>query len=170
MQLISRLLLFIGASLLVGNGIFAQDSPKKAYLFSYFKGNGEDGLHLAYSTDGLNWNSLKKDSSFLKPMVAKDKLMRDPCIIRGKDGLFHMVWTVSWKDRGIGYASSKDLIHWSEQLFVPVMGKEPTAKNCWAPEIFYDNTKKEYLIYWATTIPGKFPETENKGDNNHRIY
>ena len=31
------------------------------YLFSYFKGNGEDGLHLAYSNDGLKWTSLKND-------------------------------------------------------------------------------------------------------------
>ena len=26
------------------------------------------------------------------------------------------------------------------------------------------------MIFWATTIPGKFPETEKSGDNNHRIY
>ncbi len=25
-----------------------------AELFAYFKGNGEDGLHLAYSDDGFN--------------------------------------------------------------------------------------------------------------------
>ena len=25
----------------------------KVFLFSYFKGNGEDGLHLAFSMDGL---------------------------------------------------------------------------------------------------------------------
>ncbi len=64
--------------------------------------------------------------------------MRDPCIIRGADGLFHMVWTVSWNERTIGYASSKDLIHWSEQQAIPVMEHEPTTLNCWAPEIFYD--------------------------------
>jgi hypothetical protein len=170
MQILSRLIVVVGACFFLSQELTAQQKESPAYVFSYFKGNGEDGLHLAYSLDGLNWTSLKKDSSFLKPTVAKDKLMRDPCIIRGKDGLFHMVWTVSWKDRGIGYANSKDLIHWSEQVFVPVMEKEPTAKNCWAPEIFYDDAKKEYLIYWATTIPGRFPETENLGDNNHRIY
>ena len=27
-------------------------------LFSYFTGNGEDGLHLAYSHDGLTWETL----------------------------------------------------------------------------------------------------------------
>ena len=142
------------------------------YLFSYFKGNGEDGLHLAYSYDGFKWTALKNDSSFLKPQVSKDKLMRDPCIIRGADKKFYMVWTVSWNEGGIGYASSPDLIHWSDQQFVPVMKDEPTARNCWAPEIFYDAVKKEYMIYWATTIPGRFTAGDTAGDDkyNHRMY
>ncbi len=37
--------------------------------------------------------------------------MRDPSIIKGRDEKFHLVWTVSWNDRGIGYASSSDLIN-----------------------------------------------------------
>jgi predicted GH43/DUF377 family glycosyl hydrolase len=150
----------------------ASAQNKSVYLFSYFKGNGEDGLHLAWSADGLKWQALKNDSSFLTPTAGKDKLMRDPCIIRGADGLFHMVWTVSWNERTIGYASSKDLIHWSEQQAIPVMDHEPTALNCWAPEIFYDAATKQYMIYWATTIPGRFPKGDSTGDNkyNHRLY
>jgi hypothetical protein len=142
------------------------------YMFSYFKNNGRDGLHLAYSYDGYSFTALNKDSSFLKPLLSKDKLMRDPCIIRGADNLFHLVWTVSWTDRGIGYASSPDLIHWSEQQYIPVMAHEDSAKNCWAPEITYDAKKKQYMIYWATTIPGRFAAGDTTGDgkNNHRMY
>ena len=116
----------------------AQPSPEddSVYLFSYFKDNGEDGLHLAYSEDGLTWTALKNDASFLQPQVGEDKLMRDPCIITGPDGEFHMVWTVSWQEKGIGYAHSSDLVHWSEQQYIPVMEHEPDAKNCWAPEIY----------------------------------
>src|SRR5688572_738942 len=102
--------------------------PGEVYLFSYFKSNGEDGLHLAYSHDGFKWIPFKNDSSFLKPAVASDKLMRDPCIIRGADGLFHMVWTVSWNDKGIGYANSPDLVHWSKQEFIPAMRHEDSAR------------------------------------------
>ena len=29
-----------------------------AYLFSYFINDSKDGLHLAYSYDGLNWTCL----------------------------------------------------------------------------------------------------------------
>jgi hypothetical protein len=146
--------------------------PDSVYLFSYFKDNGQDGLHLAYSYDGYHFTALNNDSSFLKPEISQDKLMRDPCIIRGADGLFHMVWTVSWNDRGIGYASSKDLIHWSTQQYLPVMAKEEAARNCWAPEITYDPPAREYMIYWATTIPGRFDAGANEGDEkyNHRIY
>ena len=150
---------------------FAQ-TDAKVYMFSYFKGNGEDGLHLASSKDGLIWTALNHDSSLLKPMVGKEKLMRDPCIIEGKDGYFHMVWTASWKDKGIGYARSKDLVNWSEQQFIPVMEQEPKALNCWAPEITYDREADQYIIYWATTIPGRFPATDTTGDGvyNHRMY
>jgi hypothetical protein len=142
-----------------------------AYLFSYFKGNGEDGLHLAASPDGLNWESLNNDRSFLQPKVG-GKLMRDPCIIQGPDDRFHMVWTTSWGDKGIGYASSEDLMHWSDQKYLPVMAHEEKALNCWAPEVFYDSDKEQYLIFWATTIEGKFAETLGKGDEkyNHRMY
>ena len=166
-----KLLLFIAVLTL-----FAACTPKaqtsKVYLFSYFKDNGQDGLHLAYSNDGYHFQALNNDSSILTPQVANDKLMRDPCIIQGPDNRFHMVWTVSWNDRGIGYAWSEDLINWSEQQFLPVMQHEPTAKNCWAPEIIYDDANKQYMIYWATTIPGRFEAGEKQGDSeyNHRMY
>lgn len=147
-------------------------SPTTVYLFSYFQGNGEDGLHLAYSEDGLHWTALNNNESFLVPAAGEDKLMRDPCIIRGGDGKFHMVWTVSWNEPGIGYAYSDDLINWSDQRYLPVMEHEPDARNCWAPELFYDEREDMYLIYWATTIPGRFPQTDSTGDDgyNHRMY
>jgi hypothetical protein len=83
-----------------------------------------------------------------------------------------MTWTVSWADKGIGYASSSDLIHWSEQKFIPVMAKEDSARNCWAPEITCDSASKTYMIYWSTTIKGKFKETYSSSESayNHRIY
>jgi len=142
------------------------------YVFSYFNNNGQDGLHLAGSTDGLNWKPFHNDKSFLVPLVGKDSIMRDPCVARGLDGQFHMVWTDSWTDRGIGYASSKDLIHWSKQVFIPVMMSEDSARNCWAPEITVDPVSQTYMIYWATTIKGKFVETLSamEAKYNHRIY
>lgn len=144
-----------------------------AYLFSYFINDSRDGLHLAYSYDGLNWMPLNGGRSYLTPAVGKDKLMRDPSICQSPDGTFHMVWTSSWTDRIIGYASSRDLIHWSEQKAIPVMMHEPKAHNCWAPELFYDEPSQTYYIFWATTIPGRHKEvatSESEKGLNHRMY
>ena len=112
------------------------------YLFSSFRGNGNDGLHLSYSQDGLTWHVINNDQSLLTPKVG-GKLMRDPCLILGPDNRFHMVWTSSWEDGGIGIAHSDDLINWSEQQFIPVMKDFPTAKNAWAPEIIWDEKKQQ---------------------------
>lgn len=150
-----------------------QASEKEVYMFSYFTGNGEDGLHLAYSLDGLSWVSLNNDSSYLRPQIGKDKLMRDPSIVQDNDGIFHMVWTTGWWDQGVGYASSPDLIHWSEQINIPVMKSFEGTKNSWAPELFYDHNERIFYIFWASTIPGMFaevPTSESEKGLNHRQF
>ncbi len=151
----------------------ASFAQKEVYLFSYFVDNGQDGLHLAYSTDGLKWTPLNNGKSYLAPTVGKDKLMRDPFILQGKDGLFHMVWTSGWWDKQIGYASSPDLLNWSKQKGIPVMDQEPTARNSWAPEMAFDPESGEYIIFWATTIPGRHSDvasSEREKGLNHRMY
>jgi hypothetical protein len=169
-------LLAAASGLLSGRaGATAPDAPVERFLFSYFTGNGEDGLHVAASADGFAWRALREGRSFLAPGVG-GRLMRDPCVLRGPDGVFHMVWTTGWWDRGIGVAHSKDLKTWSRQAFVPVMEHEPTALNAWAPEIAWDEPGRRFVIYWASTIPGRFPATDALGDEgkggtlNHRLY
>lgn len=148
-------------------------APDEVFLFAHFYTTGESGLHLAWSEDGYNFQLLQNGDSFLKPSVGESKLMRDPALLLGPDNVFHLVWTTSWAGQTIGYASSKDLIHWSEQKAIPVMAHEPEAKNCWAPEVIWDPEKRHYLVFWSTTIMGRFKETENSNrrpDRNHRIY
>jgi len=164
--------LFCGVALLACNQTKTADDT--AYLFSYFT-DQNSGLRLAYSYDGLTWTALEKPdgTSFLTPVIGNDRLMRDPSICQGPDGTFHMVWTSSWWDRIIGYASSPDLIHWSEQQAIPVMMHEPDARNSWAPELFYDEPSGLFYIFWATTIPGRHSEvaeSEREKGLNHRIY
>jgi alpha-L-fucosidase len=145
------------------------DVPDHAYLFTSFRGNGEDGLRFLYSFDGYKWMNVP--GAFLKPLVGPSKLMRDPSLARGPDGVFHLVWTTGWKkDQGFGHSSSKDLVHWSPQQFIPVMEHEPTTVNIWAPELFYDETEKQFIICWASTIPGRFPDHQEPHDNNQRMY
>jgi alpha-L-fucosidase len=139
------------------------------YLFSTFKEGHQDGLRFAYSYDGYHWSNVP--GLFLRAQVGKDKIMRDPSITRGPDGTWHLVWTSAWRgNNGFGYSSSKDLVHWSEQKFIPVMAHEPTVVNVWAPELFYDEIENRFIICWASTIPGRFPDYLEAATNNHRMY
>jgi hypothetical protein len=162
-----------GIRILVSAETAREPTPDgSCYLFTYFTKNGEDGLHLAWSRDGYKWAALNGGKSYLAPQVGKEKLMRDPCAVRGPDGTFHLVWTCGWWESGIGYASTKDFIHWSAQQDIPVMASAPGVRNSWAPEIDYDAQRREYLIFWASTVAGRFSETAGSSgrDLNHRIY
>jgi hypothetical protein len=169
-------LILLGVALLALTAARAAPRGTGPWVFSYFLDNGQDGLHLAYSRDGLKWTPLAGGRPVLTPSVG-GKLMRDPCVILGPDSVFHAVWTTGWYEQGIGLAHSRDLIEWSDAAFLPVMVHERKAVNAWAPEIFYDEETAQYLIFWATTIPGRFPATDGSGSVtqagvalNHRIY
>lgn len=142
------------------------------WVFSYFKGNGEDGLHLAVSDDAMTWTAVKGDRSLLAPTVGESKLMRDPSICRGPDGVYHMVWTTSWLGGTIGYAQSRDLIHWSPQRALRAMGVIENVENCWSPEIIYDAAGGQFVVMWASTVTGRFPQSlgQGHGSYNHRLY
>lgn len=147
----------------------SSEKAGQVYLFTSFRDADQKFLRFLYSFDGYHWTNVP--GTFLEAKVGVSKQFRDPSIARGPDGTFHLVWTAGWHgDQGFGYAHSKDLIHWSEQKFVPVMTNEPTTVNVWAPEIFYDTSARQFIIVWASTIPGRFPDIQEKHDNNHRLY
>lgn len=147
------------------------------YLFTSFRKNGETGTYLALSQDGREWTPLNNNQPWIKP-GQPGMLMRDPFLAQGKDGTWHLLWTWGWtrKETGgtlkIGHATSKDLIEWSAQEEIPILPKEPEARNAWAPEAAWDDKKGEWVIFWSTTIPGRFPTGETTGDSgyNHRVY
>jgi hypothetical protein len=149
--------------------ILASCNNREVYLFTSFHEPADEGLRFLYSYDGYRWDSIS--GIFLKPEVGVQKIMRDPSIAQGADGMFHMVWTCSWKgDYGFGYASSKDLIHWSEQKHIPIMAFDTSTVNVWAPEIYCEDESGEFFIVWASTIPFKFPKGIEDEYNNHRLY
>ena len=137
------------------------------YLFTSFHNAEQKNLRFLYSFDGYHWTNVP--GTFLEANVGVSRQFRDPSLSRGPDGTFHLVWTAGWRgDQGFGYADSKDLIHWSPQKFIPVMTNEPTTVNVWAPELFDDDGR--YIILWASTIPGRFPNYLEATNNNHRLY
>lgn len=149
--------------------LIACSQPKEMYLFSSFREPATAGLYLASSSDGYHWDDL--GGSYLKPEIGQQKVMRDPSVVQGPDGTFHLVWTSSWKgDLGFGYSSTKDFIHWTEQRFIPVMAYDTSTVNVWAPELFFDDEKQDFIIVWSSTIPFKFEKGEEEERNNHRLY
>lgn len=163
--------LLAGICLLMSSGIVscAAEAESPVYLFTSFRDADQKFLRFLYSFDGYHWTNVP--GTFLEANVGTNRQFRDPSLLRGPDGVFHLVWTAGWHgDQGFGCAESTDLIHWSEQKFIPVMTNEPTTVNVWAPELFYDDSAKQYLIVWASTIPGRYPDGLEKHDNNHRLY
>lgn len=143
------------------------------FLQASHAGSEVAGPRFLVSADGLDWKTVNGDESMLKPTLPG--VFRDASIARGKDGTYHMVWTIAWNTRdnkGIGYAHSKDLIHWSEQRIIPVMENEPKTEFVWAPEICWNDQEEKWLIHWASSVTGKFPETLSyfNGRANGRIY
>ena len=148
--------------------VFSLSAQREVYVSTSFHEPATDGLRFIYSYDGWHWDSIP--GTWLKPEVGKQRVMRDPSIIRTPDGMFHLVWTSSWRgDRGFGYACSKDLKHWSDQRFIEVMTDTATV-NVWAPELFWDDERQQAVIIWASCIPGKFPDGQEEHKNNHRLY
>ena len=110
-----------------------EKQEEEYYMFTSFHEPATEGLRFLYSEDGLHWDSIP--GIWLTPEIGKQKVMRDPSIVRTPDGTYHLVWTSSWRgDLGFGYAQSKDLMNWSEQRLIPVMAYDTTTVNVWAPK------------------------------------
>ena len=146
-------------------GVQAQD----LYVSTSFHEPASEGLRFIYSRDAIHWDSIP--GTFLPPRIGTQKVMRDPSIIRTPDGVYHLVWTCSWKhDKGFGYAESRDLMHWSEERFIKVMD-DPTTVNVWAPELFWDEDRQQAMVVWASCVPSQnFERGIEEEKNNHRLY
>ncbi len=133
-----------------------KEEPKNVYMMTGFHEPADSGMRLIYSHDGYHWTDL--GCVWIAPEVGTQKVMRDPSIVQGPDGTFHLVWTSSWRqDNGFGHSSSKDLINWTPQDHIDVMTAYDTlTNNVWAPELFYDDADGYYYIYWSSAIPGKY--------------
>jgi beta-galactosidase len=120
---------------------------KRHYLFSYFTGQ-TDGARLAVSDDGKSWHPVNGGRPIIQP--DSGDVLRDPAIHRGPDGVYRMVWTTGWTGREIGFSTSTDLVHWAPARKLGVMAGGPNVGHCWAPEIFYDQKAREYIIHWSS--------------------
>jgi len=122
-----------------------------AYLFAYFKEPGNQGIYLALSQDGLHYTALNDGQPWLAP-THPGEIMRDVFLTRGPDGHFEAVWTWNWRGQTLGHASSPDLMTWSGQDEIPVMGEFPQTNNVWAPETYWDAKQGKWLVIWSSSM------------------
>ena len=50
------------------------------------------------------------------------------------------------------------------------MAFDTSTVNVWAPELFYNDETREFIIVWASTVPFKFEKGLEEERNNHRLY
>ncbi|WFR65675.1 S-layer homology domain-containing protein [Paenibacillus amylolyticus] len=144
------------------------DENYAGYFFTYFTGEGTstgEQVHFALSNgnDPLNWRELNDGKPVLTSTLG-EKGVRDPFIIRSPEGdKFYMIATdlkingngdwgkaQTWGSRSIMVWESNDLVNWTDQRMVEVAPEE--AGNTWAPEIMYDKTTGEYIVFWASRM------------------
>lgn len=151
-------LIFIGVLFGLVGACFAED----AYVFAYFKEPGSQGIYLALSRDGYKFEPLNDGQPWVKP-EHEGEIMRDVFITRNPSGEgFRMVWTWGWRGSSLGYAESPDLMTWSAQREVLMMKEFPTVNNVWAPETYWDERAKEWLIIWSSSF--------KDSKDGHRIW
>ncbi len=144
-----------------------RNDPYKRYLFAYFPSNNDENLYYAVSENGFDYTPLNNGQRVMaSDTVAIKHAIRDPHILRGKDGsTFYMVATdmkssEGWSsNRGIVMYRSKDLIHWQHStVHFPTRfpDKWSNVTRVWAPETIWDpdyqnedGTKGRYMVYFS---------------------
>ncbi|QDU55113.1 glycoside hydrolase family 43 protein [Aeoliella mucimassa] len=150
-------------------------SAENVLLFPYFDSNGENGVFLAWSSDGRTFHPVNDGRPIFTPPKWSEgqHLTRDPSIVF-HDGLFHMVWTSNWDGRWFGYASSPDLKQWSEPVKIqPFADGKEQPNNVWAPELFRDPVAGDFKIVWSSTLPSELNDDDGSADthgHDHRMY
>ncbi|WP_336921953.1 glycoside hydrolase family 43 protein [Aquipuribacter sp. SD81] len=155
-------------------------TPYERYVFASFHG-GDDGgrngeqiwLSASKGNDPFNWYELNYDegTSVSQPVLQTvnppqgQQGLRDPSLIRSGDGeKFYLLATdlktyqdgQSWSyrqsrgSRNLVVYESEDLVNWSDARFIKV--EDDHAGNVWAPEAFYDESRDEYIVFWASNL------------------
>ncbi len=146
----------------------AWGEEEEVYLYTSFHEPSTDGLRYLYSEDGLHWDSIP--GIWLVP--EQGKVLRDPSIIMDSDSTFHLVWTTQWKgNKSFGHAKSRDLKRWTDIRETEIMAGMETD-NVWAPELFYDENDKTFLIIWSSRIAEReYTAADSLGTNAcHRLW
>ncbi len=169
-----------------GAGGTSAAEPYAGYVFTYFTGEGTaDGeqVHMALSdgNDPLRWRELNGGAPLLRSTLG-DRGVRDPFLIRSPQGdRFYLIATDlrihgngDWDraqrhgSRSIMVWESADLVNWSPQRSVRV--SPPTAGNTWAPEAYWDESRGQYVVFWASKLYAADDPQHTGSSHNRMMY
>ena len=123
--------------------------PKMAYLAAYMTGDDDKSMYYALADSGFHFRIMNGGKPVLSASF-DDQLVRDPMILKDKDGIYHMVATVSWKNRSFTVWDSKDLVTWENERLIDVAPQGATKT--WAPEFAYDEENDIYFVHWTAEL------------------
>jgi hypothetical protein len=158
-------------------------AEQSAYLLVYFKDETHD-IYFATSPDGYTFTDVNGGQPVaLGRVLAEQKGVRDPHLMRGPDNAFYMAMTdlhiygkgaghrsTEWERPVEGYGwgnnqnlilmKSFDLIHWTHAR-VKVAALFPQVGDLgavWAPETIWDDKAQRPMVYYTTRV-GAAPNT-----------
>ena len=172
----------------------AVEQPKTTdYLFAHFTGTEgsatDEQMYFAASKDGLSWHDTREsgdpvlswNNSQTGNSRGKDNGVRDPYLVRSPEGdtVYLIATELSIHNRGGWGAAtattngstnlivweSHDFVNWSEPRAVDVASQIPGAGMAWAPEAYWDDVNKQYMVYWATAS-----DADNKSGDRTNMY
>ena len=134
----------------------AASAANTAYVFAYFTetpnmSGANYGLHLAVSTDGLNWSPLNQNNPVATP-TAGTLGLRDPFILRKQDGTFVVLATDL---NGTDFSQNSQYLHvWDSTNLTALTGyrrirMHGLATHTWAPTAFWDASRGQYGIVYS---------------------
>ncbi|MFF5085050.1 immunoglobulin-like domain-containing protein [Actinoplanes sp. NPDC000266] len=122
-------------------------------------------LSLSKGEDPTKWKRLNGGEAVLTSDKGTTGV-RDPYLLRSPEGdKFYIIATdlrlfggdnAGWDvwtrqgSRSLLVWESTDLVHWSDSRLVKVA--PDTAGMAWAPEVIYDDTTGEYVVFWASKL------------------
>ncbi|SEF93660.1 Alpha-L-arabinofuranosidase B (ABFB) domain-containing protein [Nonomuraea solani] len=148
------------ALLMVLMGLHAAPAQAAAayqgYVMGYFKESPNQSgdsyaLHLAVSSDGLNWMPLNQNNPVATPTAGMQGL-RDPYILRKQDGTFVVLATdlkgrvFNLNNQYIHVWDSANLTGFSNYRRVRLHGMNTHS---WAPEAFWVPSRNQYAVIYS---------------------
>ncbi|MGN9815392.1 glycoside hydrolase family 43 protein [Streptomyces sp. SD11] len=148
----------LAASGVLTLGAGTAHAADSAYVMCYFTestslGLGTDyGLHLAVSTDSLNWTPLNQNNPLVTPTAGALGL-RDPFLMRKQDGTFVVIATDL---KGTDWSYNSQYIHvWDSADLRTFTGYRrlklhDMTTHSWAPEAFWDAGRGQYAVIYSS--------------------